>query len=141
MIAKPVWRTSWTLALLALLAALPGKSSAAAEKTVDNILNASVTPAAGRSRTLILHARVRLDNSCLTHPRFSLAGPRPAPDGSAVLSVAVVARSSQGAGVMCAMHVTDADVPPLALSRRVLAGVRSIRVTGKFKSSDIDLPR
>lgn len=107
----------------------------AAEKVVRNILTASAEPGAKDARTLVLKARVRLDNSCLSHPRFVNLKSRFQVDSAGVLSVAVVAHSSEGNGAMCAMHATDVDLPPLVLKKSTLAGVRSIRVTGSFHSA------
>jgi hypothetical protein len=60
---------------------------------------------------------------------------RRAGESAGVLTITVVAHSSEGNGDMCAMHVRDVDVPPLVLKGRALAGVRKVRISGSFKSA------
>ena len=116
------------LVVATLLMAAPAGAAIAADKTVDTVLSASVD-ASGHAGTVILRSRARLDNTCLSHPRFR-PGPKMTADATGVVTITVKARSSEGPGVMCAMHVTDVDVPPLILKKSALAGVKSIRVTG-----------
>ena len=118
------------LAVAVFVIAAPAGAACAAEKVVDTVLGASVDAASERAGMVTLRARVRLDNTCLSHPRFVYPGSKVTADDAGVLSVEVMARSTEGAGNMCAMHATDVDVPPLTLKKRALAGVKSIRVTG-----------
>jgi hypothetical protein len=119
----------------ALLVISPMAARAAAEKMVDNILSASADSGGGRAKSVTIQARVRLDNTCLSHPRFSMPQARRAGESAGVLTITVVAHSSEGNGDMCAMHVRDVDVPPLVLKGRALAGVRKVRISGSFKSA------
>lgn len=112
-----------------LLLGGPG-AALAAEMTVPMVLAASAGYSPTEPHTIIVRAQVRLDNGCWSNPHFQPPDAKATPDAQGVLPITVVADSSAGPDVMCAMHVTDLDVPPLHWAANPNMGLKAVRVIG-----------
>ena len=112
----------------------------AAEKTVPTVLSAAAEYSTTERHTIIIQARVRLDNGCWSNPRFQRPDAKAAPDTQGVLPITVVADSSEGPDVMCAMHVTDADVPPLHWSGYPNRVLKALKVVGSREPVVVSVP-
>jgi hypothetical protein len=117
------------LAGVALIMVLAANGAAlAAVQTVAVVHSAS---AAYGDNAIIVHATVDLPNSCWANPRFvePKSHVQPGPDGA--VAITVVADSSEGAGVMCAMiYRPGVDVPPLRWTGYPAKGPTAVRVVG-----------
>jgi hypothetical protein len=113
------------IAAIAATAMIP-TLAAAAVKTVEVVKSAE---ARVTDHTLVVKATVQLPNGCWSRPRFV----RPAdaaPDAEGVISVKVVADTSEGPRLACPMIVRPPiAVPPLEW-RRFPHGVKGVKVEG-----------
>ncbi len=120
------------LALTALsLMVFGGEAARAAEQTVPVVHTASARHSASERRTIIVSGTVDLPNSCWTNPRFQPPPPGAKADADGVVPITVVADSSEGPGVACAMIFRQGvKVPSLHWTHYPSKGLRAVKVIG-----------
>ena len=121
----------WRVGAALLSAVLYGGAARAAEQTIGVVQTASARYSTQNRHTVIVQATVGLPNSCWANPRFQTPAAGLKPDADGVVTITVVATSSEGPGVMCAMIFrTGIKVPTLYWRTYETKGLKAIKLVG-----------
>jgi hypothetical protein len=109
---------------------LGGGAAVAAEQTVAEVGTASAAYSGGARHAIVVRATVDLPNTCWSNPHFVKPRRGARPDADGVVSITVIAESTEGPGSACGMIIQQVRVPALRWTTYPASGLKAVRVIG-----------